>query len=334
LPAALQGQSDMQKELGTRIYERLPVMEVARLVADYLTPLQYNRQLFLALPRHQNTVTALCYFPAYSYLASSSPEGTIIWDLSQPGISTIVQRISTNSNKSVCAVGRSRLATVSYNKIEVRDFHEPEDARSLVGHRMQVTSICEAGAQHLASTSDDGTIRVWDLSQEEGCESVGTLHGSDGAVSTVCALGGGRLASVSFASTINVWEGENGTWECSHTLHGHKSCVTSLCALDFGRLASCSSDGTIKVWDLIKGTWRCTQTLIEQPPYTISSVRALGNNRLASICNKREVGIWDLAGGKCIQRLPTPAEVNTVCAAGDGRLALGLDDGEVRIWHQ
>lgn len=337
LAAALQSQSDMQQEAGTYVNERLPVMDVARLVADYSAPLQYNRHLFLTLSRHQNTVTALCYFPAYSYLASSSLEGTIIWDLSQPGIATIVQRISTKSNESVCAIGRGRLATLSYDKIEVRDLNEPEDVRELLGHTMKVSSICEAGEGHLASASHDGTIRIWDLSQEKGRESVGTLHGTDGAVSTVCALGGGRLASASFNSTIKVWEGEKGTWKCSHTLHGHKSCVTSLCALGFGRLASCSSDGAIKIWDPIEGTWRCTQTLIEHPSYTIRSVRALGSNRLASICNDREVKIWDLGGtgeGKCIQTLRTPAGVYAVCDVGKGRLASGLNDGEVRIWHQ
>ena len=74
---------------------------------------------------------------------------------------------------------------------------------TLEGHRHIVSSLAALEGGRLASGSDDGMIKIWDLATGE-C--VATLEGHDDTVISVAVLEGGRLASGSADNTIKIWD--------------------------------------------------------------------------------------------------------------------------------
>ena len=101
----------------------------------------------------------------------------------------------------------------------------------------------------LASGSDDGTIKIWELASG-ACVATLAGHGGFGhlkAVWSLAVLDDGRLASGSWDQTIKIWD--VGTGACVATLKGHEHWVSSLAVLEGGRLASGSDDRRIKIWD-------------------------------------------------------------------------------------
>ena len=98
----------------------------------------------------------------------------------------------------------------------------------------------------LASGSDDGTVRLWDIGART-C--FATLAGHSGCkpVNALAVLADGRLASGSGDNTIRLWD--LGTRTCVGVLAGHTNSVSALAALPDGRLVSGAWDHNLRVWD-------------------------------------------------------------------------------------
>ena len=159
-------------------------------------------------------------------------------------------------------VGGSEPA-VAAPKPSVRDRLSGSCERVLVGHRMAVKGLV-AGADGLfASSSDDGTINLWDLATGECIESVAI----DDAVATTIQLGPGdaldvwgpktvlvdqQLAASWADEAISIWD--RGSRARLAVLRGHTAAVNGLASLPNGRLASCSDDGTIRIWEVVPGS--------------------------------------------------------------------------------
>jgi len=254
----------------------------------------------LSLPGHEGgSVRSVCGLPDGG-LASGSLDATIsVWDW-RGGKQRAAKTLSghVGAVRCLCALDGGRLASGSDDST-VRVWELGTDtprgpAQTLVGHKMRVSSVCEAGAGHLlASGSWDKTIRIWDLREESGFELQQTLVGHRHLVLSVCWTVRG-LASGSQDGTIRIWDlGADGKYECVQTLTEHVLPVTCLCVLHDGRLASGSHDGTVKVWELgTGGRWRSAETL-------------QGHTK----------------------------HVKTICALTCGRLASGSGDGTIRIWN-
>ena len=101
----------------------------------------------------------------------------------------------------------------------------------------------------MASASDDGTVRIWNLNDSQ-CIKV--LRGHWNQVFAVCSLvnpNGTRLVTGGADKSVRVWDADTG--ECTWVLDGHSSNIISLCALDGGtRIASGSLDRSVRVWKL------------------------------------------------------------------------------------
>ena len=66
-----------------------------------------------------------------------------------------------------------------------------------------MNALCVLSDGRLASGSDDGTIRLWDVPTGAATAS---LKGHHGKVSSLCLLPDGRLASGSDDGTIRLWD--------------------------------------------------------------------------------------------------------------------------------
>src|SRR5262249_30057148 len=103
-------------------------------------------------------------------------------------------------------------------------------------------------SRRLASASEDGTVKVWEL--ETGEEMLNLQH-ADRVYSVAFNSDGRRLASGGWDQMVRIWDANTG--QELHTLSGHAGYVWSVAfSPDGKRLASASGyagKGEIKIWD-------------------------------------------------------------------------------------
>jgi dipeptidyl aminopeptidase/acylaminoacyl peptidase len=182
---------------------------------------------------------------------------------------------------------------------------------------------------HLASASDDGTVRIWDLKTGRV---VRTLRGHNGPVYCVTFSPDGQwLASTSRDRTMQLWDAATG--RKLRTFRGHTDTVTNAAfSPDGDRLATSSADRTIKLWDASSGrllaTLRGHSALVEQV------VWAPDGRRLISASADSTLKIWDPDFGQEALTLKGHRNlVKGVSLSPDGRrLASASNDGTIRIW--
>ncbi len=199
------------------------------------------------------------------------------------------------------------------------------------GHAGMVTGCAfSPDGALLATTSDDGTTRVWQVA--DGTERA-VLTGHTGGVWGCAFSPDGRLlATAGNDRTARLWQVATGAEVA--VLSGHTGWVTS-CAFspDGALLATTSDDGTARLWEVAQGTlravlsghtgrkWRCA--------FSTDGVL------LATASADQTVRLWQVANGTEHRLLASHASGAWGCAfAPDNRLlATGGDDGTVRIWR-
>jgi WD40 repeat protein len=172
----------------------------------------------------------------------------------------------------------------------------------------------------LASSDDDGTIRLWP--KEEPGEPMAVSHG--GEILSLAVLTDGRLASGGYDGKIKLWP-QHGIGEPAVLSHG--SPVWSLAVLADGRLASGGRDGKIKLWpkDGIG------EPIVLSHGSTVRSLTLLADGRLASGGEDSKIKLWPMDGmGEPIV-LSHGGEVSSLAVLPDGRLVSGGGD-TIKLW--
>jgi WD40 repeat protein/tetratricopeptide (TPR) repeat protein len=212
------------------------------------------------------------------------------------------------------------------------------------GHTGPVTSVCfSPDNARLASSSEDQTVKVWDL--QRGQEAL-SLKGHTSPVSSVhFSPDGSRLASASRDGTVKVWDAQTGQEQL--TLKGHRGEVTAVCfSPDGKRLASASSyqegnvlKGEVKVWDAHTGQEFLSPKGHAGPVRSVcfspdgSRLASAGSNEEGNVL-KGEARVWDAYTGKEILSLKGNTDaISSLCFSPDGqRLASASRDGAVQLW--
>jgi tetratricopeptide (TPR) repeat protein len=181
------------------------------------------------LSGHHDWVTALAFRPDGQYLASGSDDHTIkLWTDSS------WQTLQRSMHLLPSWMGRGLQPTLEWM---IQPDGIWQEACSLTGHSGKIHAIAfSPDGQYCASASEDGTVKIWQISSGEALR---TLLGHAGAVHAVAFSPDGLfLASGGADGTIQIWSVATG--KALRKFHGHFAAVDVLLF---------SADGT----DLISG---------------------------------------------------------------------------------
>jgi WD40 repeat protein len=176
----------------------------------------------------------------------------------------------------------------------------------------------------VASGSDDGTLRWWDLASEKSIE----LKGHTGPIERLALSGDGRfLASAGTDHDVWLWELPSGE---GRRLAGHRNTVRGVAfSPDSTRLASTGEDGTAWVWDV---TSAAGKQLVKHS-HGLRPLVWFDNASLIVGSVDGTIGKFDATTGKGTMKPAHDAEVRCFALSPDrAYLIAGDEDGLVTLW--
>ncbi len=237
---------------------------------------------------------------------------------------------SPDSQKLVCCVSLYD-DSQKYHPIKIYDVNTYE-FKTLEGHISLILSTAfHADNQRLVSSSEDETIKIWDINTGKCLK---TLYGyTDWQLAIALHPNGEILASGDNNATVRLWNIKTG--KCLKTLLGHKNTIWSLAfSHDGNQLASGSTDTTIKIWDIKTG--KCLKTFFGEEERIWSLAFSPNDKKLASSSFNQTINIWDIETGKYQNLKPdksSNAGIKSVAYSPNGQILIsGSEDSTICIW--
>ncbi len=205
---------------------------------------------------------------------------------------------------------------------------------ALFEHESSVLSVSfSPGGTLLASASDDGDIRLWDV---ETGQLTATLEGHTYLASCVSfSRDGTLLASGDYLQTVKLWEVATGrevaTWEGERQGTG-LSPVSVAFSPDGTTLAAGFMDNTVRLWNL--RTFKSVAILSGHRLMVRSVAFSPMGTVLASASADGDIRLWDVETRESTPLKGHRSEVTSVAFSRDGTmLASGSREAEVKIWN-
>lgn len=181
----------------------------------------------------------------------------------------------------------------------------------------------------IATTSDDGTARIWDLTTGKLRHS---LVGHEGNVRHCIFTGdSAQLLTSGFDRTLRVWDMATG--ELKKTLTDDAPAYF-LSAIDDGRvLISASQDSRIRFWNLAEGKIEGYLVGHSGTAWTVAAAKTQnGNSAIVSGSVDHTVRVWDFPSGEARHTLTGHLQgVNAVAISGDAN-TIASGAGDVILW--
>ncbi len=206
---------------------------------------------------------------------------------------------------------------------------------TLQGHTQPIRSLAiTPDGQILASSSDDKTIKLWQLATgQELCK----LRGHSKSVCSIAISADGQiLASGSEDKTIKLWRLTQalqiGMITLGNWLSGDSGCVYSIAMTADGQmLVSLSSSGTVQLWNLKTG-----QEIhrLKGDTSWIHAIAISPDGQILAGASGDTIKLWHLRTGRSLPILKGHTSwVRTLAMTPDSQiLASGSDDATIKLW--
>lgn len=216
--------------------------------------------------------------------------------------------------------------------------NQPSKIR-LEGHTQYVTSVSfNAQGTHLASSSWDGTVRLWDMSNLPNhaifapqSQNVDQVHKERLLNSATFDADGGLVAAADNDGSIWLWDAHDGVEAAVLTGHLRSvNCITF--SQDKYLLASCSRDYTVCLWNLEQGQQPIWSREFD---YMAECVAISPDSKLAALATKGvDILLLDITSGETVRVLQGHSvTVRGVAFTPDGSTLVSASrDGTVRLW--
>lgn len=266
---------------------------------------------------------------------SKQEHAAIIWDAS-----TGVEQVTIDGGCTSVAFSPdgTRIAIISGDNLKVCDATSGEQIFRFKGRVKRSLEYSADGSMILGCSGNnwdppdqetDYNVKVWDAHTGEQIQ---ILQGHTQMVSDAAfSPDGDRIASASWDDTVRIWDTTTG--KELFRLDGHAGWVQCVAfSPDGTQVASGSFYGEIRIWDARSG-----QELLSLNGHSgaVSSIAySPSGRRIASGANngERTVRIWETTTGQEVLTLLQPAQVDSLTFSRQGNLAVGLQDGSIRIF--
>lgn len=224
--------------------------------------------------------------------------------------------------------GRLLVAGDEESYVKLFDVSTKNILRSFRGHKGPVhRTFFTSDMLHIASFSDDKTVKLWDIPSEKCVNTFGhhtdyVRAGSVSPVSPNIVLSGGYDGIIKMYDTRN----DQTAFEVKHG-----SPIESLIFLPTGGVFISAGGTEIKVWDALMGGKLFAS--ISQHHKTVTSLKLASNGRrLLSGSLDHHIKIYDVSSYQVVHNIDFPSAVLSVgVSANDTTLVAGMVDGLVSI---
>ncbi|MDE0040917.1 MAG: WD40 repeat domain-containing protein, partial [Candidatus Poribacteria bacterium] len=137
------------------------------------------------------------------------------------------------------------------HKIHIWDVSTASRVHTLAGHERQITGLTFRSNNELVSASEDGTVRLWHVSEEREIRRFKTAFGQ--VTSIALSPDEQQVVLGVTDGTLRLWEIDTGLLR--RTFRGHEDVVLSVdFSSDGEQIASGSDDNTVRLWDVSTGS--------------------------------------------------------------------------------
>jgi WD40 repeat protein len=209
-------------------------------------------------------------------------------------------------------------------------------SRTLEGHREEVLCVdVSPDGTHILSGSEDGTVRLWNLSMDANVAG-GEFLECTLPITELCFCcsfsPNGAFILVGDCASLKLYDST--THQLQHALTGHSDIVTSCSfAPDGACILSGSIDCTLKLWCTITG--ELLRTLYGHANLVTSCAFSPSGLTIVSGSDDTTLRLWTAATGRPQQIIDANSGfVSSCCFSSDGKSILSChQDGFAKVWN-
>jgi len=295
-------------------------------------------------------VQSVAVSPGHHLLAAAGANGTLrLWDVARTARPLPLSEPMRLGNAhplyatAISPNGQIVAAAGADKTVQLWDVADPAHPRSLgppltgAGSTVYALAFSPDG-KLLAAGSADKTVRLWDVGDPSHPAALPALTGAASYVQAVAFSPDGTvLAAGSDDATVRLWQLTDPAHpkRLGGPLTGPRGVVDAVAFSPDGRtLAAGSRDHKVWRWDVSDpGRPHRLSALTGATDFVNAVAFSPDGRLLAAAGSDDDVRLWNAATGAPAGTLPHPQPVTSLAWDGNGLLATGDADGQVRVWQ-